>query len=129
MNATTHKPFRLLALLLVLLLAPAANAQFTFVTNNGTLTVTGYTGPGGNVIIPSMTNGLLVVGVANSAFLASHAMLFNFTLLPLQELELWGSSDEQFLNWFRLTEGQYWIQAGQHALFEYSASGAELSAQ
>jgi hypothetical protein len=49
-------------------------------------------------------------------------MLFNFILLPFQEIELGGAGDERFLNWFRLTEGQYWIQAGQHALLEYSPS-------
>jgi hypothetical protein len=47
-------------------------------------------------------------------------MLFNFTLLPLQEIQPGNRGDERFLSWFRLTEGQYWIQAGQHALLEYS---------
>ena len=48
-----------LALLLLLLTLPAVvQAQFTFVTNNGALTITGYTGPGGAVIIPDTTNGL-----------------------------------------------------------------------
>jgi len=59
---------RLLLPALVLALAGAVQAQFTFVTNNGVLTVTGYTGPGGVVIIPSITNGLPVTGIAGSAF-------------------------------------------------------------
>ena len=43
---------------LLLLTPPAAlEAQFQFVTNNGAITITGYTGPGGAVIIPSSTNG------------------------------------------------------------------------
>jgi len=49
-------------------------------------------------------------------------MLFDFILLPLHDLELGGTGDKRFLSWFRLTEGQYWIQAGQHALLEYSPS-------
>lgn len=49
-------------------------------------------------------------------------MLFNFILLPLQEIEPGRPGDKRFPSWFRLTEGQYWIQAGQHALFEYSPS-------
>ncbi len=43
-------------------------AQFTFTTNNGAITITGYTGPGGGVVIPSATNGLPVVGMAQNAF-------------------------------------------------------------
>ena len=57
-------------LLLVLLLAlPAVvQAQFTFTTNGGAITITGYTGSGGAVVIPSETNGLPVTGIGNSAF-------------------------------------------------------------
>lgn len=45
-----------------------AHAQFTFSTNSGTLTVTNYTGPGGAVIIPPVTNGLPVTGIGADAF-------------------------------------------------------------
>ena len=52
-----------------LCLAPvAAGAQFTFSTNNGALNVTGYTGLGGNVVIPGEANGLTVVNVGDYAF-------------------------------------------------------------
>ena len=52
-----------------LLLLPAISfAQFDFATNNGTLTITRYTGEDGNVIIPSYTNGLPVVSIGNEAF-------------------------------------------------------------
>ncbi|HWX22695.1 MAG TPA: leucine-rich repeat domain-containing protein [Candidatus Binatia bacterium] len=51
-------------LLLLLLTSPAiVQAQFNFTTNNGALTVTGYTGPGGAVIIPDSTNGLPVTSI------------------------------------------------------------------
>jgi hypothetical protein len=59
---------RLLSLLLLLALPGAVQAQFTFTTNNGALTITAYTGSGGNVIIPGTTNGLPVTSIAGAAF-------------------------------------------------------------
>jgi PKD repeat protein len=46
--------------------APATN--FTFVTNSGTITITGYIGAGGTVEIPSTINGLPVTAIGQSAF-------------------------------------------------------------
>ena len=65
-------PLTILPLLLLLAL-PAARAQFTYTTNNGAITITGYTGPGGDVIIPSMTNGLPVTSIGTAAFSACTA--------------------------------------------------------
>ena len=59
---------RLLPLLLLLRLAPTAEAQFTFTTNNGAITITGYTGAGGVVVIPSSTNDLPVTTIGDDAF-------------------------------------------------------------
>jgi hypothetical protein len=42
--------------------------QFTYTTNNGTITITGYTGPGGDVIIPDTINGLPVTAIGDQAF-------------------------------------------------------------
>ena len=56
--------------LLMLLTSGAAQAQFTFVINNGTITITGYSG-GGAVVIPSATNGYLVTGIGAGAFSGS----------------------------------------------------------
>jgi hypothetical protein len=47
----------LLSSLLLLTLHALVQAQFTFTTNNGAITITGYTGSGGAVAIPSTTNG------------------------------------------------------------------------
>jgi len=41
---------------------------FTYTTNAGTITITGYTGPGGAVIIPSVINSLPVATIGDSAF-------------------------------------------------------------
>src|SRR5690242_20155828 len=43
-------------------------AQFTFTNNNGTIAITGYTGPGGAVTIPDSINGLPVTAVEDFAF-------------------------------------------------------------
>jgi PKD repeat protein len=41
---------------------------FTWATNNGTISITGYTGPGGTVIIPDTINGLPVTSIGVNAF-------------------------------------------------------------
>src|SRR5215831_16497344 len=64
MNRTLTALFEFL-----LLAAPAAPAQFLYTTNNGTITVTGYTGPGGNVTIPSTINSHPVTALAHDAFI------------------------------------------------------------
>ena len=50
---------------------PAATAQgpYTYTTNNGAITITKYTGPGGEVTIPSSINGLSVTVIGDSAFM------------------------------------------------------------
>jgi hypothetical protein len=55
-------------LLCAVMLPAVVNAQFTFTTNNGAITITGYTGTGGDVTIPSMINGLLVTSIQEYAF-------------------------------------------------------------
>jgi len=65
-------PTLLQTILLVTLLwmRPAAvEAQFTYATNNGTITIMQYTGSGGAVTVPNMTNGLLVTSITNNAFM------------------------------------------------------------
>ena len=60
-----------LGLLLAGLLALplAAQAQFTFTTNSGAITITGYnTAAGLNVVIPVSTNGYPVVAIGVGAF-------------------------------------------------------------
>jgi hypothetical protein len=47
----------------VLLLPAVVQAQFTFTTNNGAITITGYTGTSGNVIIPDIINGYPVTSI------------------------------------------------------------------
>ncbi len=58
-------------LVLLALLSPTttAQAQFNYTTNNGTITITAYTGSGGAVTIPDSTNGLPVTRIGDYAFL------------------------------------------------------------
>jgi BspA type Leucine rich repeat region (6 copies) len=57
-----------LAVLLLLATAAAVQAQFSYTTSDGAVTITGYNGPGGAVTIPSVINGLPVTSIGESAF-------------------------------------------------------------
>src|SRR5215475_2218309 len=57
------------ALVLCLMFIGAAHAQdFTYTNNNGTITITGYTGAGGAVNIPANIIGLPVTAIGDWAF-------------------------------------------------------------
>jgi hypothetical protein len=67
------KPTRCLILIfligaVVLTSAAVVRAQFTFTTNNGAITITGYTGSGGTVVIPETINGYPVTTIGEAAF-------------------------------------------------------------
>ena len=62
------KIMKLLSLLLLLALPVVAQAQFTFTTNSGAITITAYTGSGGAVTIPATTNGYPVTSIGDNAF-------------------------------------------------------------
>ena len=54
--------------LLLLMLPALVQAQFTYTTTNGTVTITRYTGPGGWVTIPSTIGGLPVTSIGDYAY-------------------------------------------------------------
>ena len=56
-----------IVLLLLLALPAAVQAQFTYTTNNGTITITGYYGSGGDLTIPDTINGLPVTDIGKYA--------------------------------------------------------------
>jgi hypothetical protein len=64
------KRFRILMLLMLpqLFLPVIVRAQFIYVTNNGAITITGYTGSGGTLVIPNTINGLPVTAIGSDAF-------------------------------------------------------------
>ena len=59
---------QILGALLLLTLPAGVQAQFTFTINNGAVIITGYTGSGGNVVIPDWTNGYPVTTIGPDAF-------------------------------------------------------------
>lgn len=71
-----HPPLvhKCLAALLILTLPVLAQAQFTYATNSGGITITGYTGPGGGVIIPTNINGLPVTDIGEEAFSGTYSL-------------------------------------------------------
>jgi BspA type Leucine rich repeat region (6 copies) len=54
--------------LLFFALPAVVQAQFTYTTNNGTITITKYTGSDSVVVIPSTTNGFPVTSIGSYAF-------------------------------------------------------------
>lgn len=62
---------KLWMLLLLMTLPALARAQFTLTTNNGCITITGYTGAGGSVVIPATINAWPVTSIGNWAFYAT----------------------------------------------------------
>jgi hypothetical protein len=59
------------ALILFLAMPSAVRSQFSFITNNGTITITGYTGSNSLIVVPNMTNGLPVTVIGAKAFFAN----------------------------------------------------------
>ena len=67
--------WRFSGLIATLLLLPiAAHAQYTYTTNSGKITITSYTGSGGNVIIPGTINGLPVTSIGANVFYSSTSL-------------------------------------------------------
>src|SRR6267154_2382750 len=63
LRSRTVGAVKLLAVMLLLAVPAVVQAQYTYTTNNGTITITGYTGPGGAVAIPSTITGLPVTSI------------------------------------------------------------------
>jgi len=89
---------RLLTLLILFAVPIAVQSQdYTFATNNGTITITGYTGSGGVVTIPDTINGLSVTGIGDSAFFG-----FGLTSVSIPN-SVTNIGDEAFFYCFQLT--------------------------
>jgi len=70
---------RLAVLAMGLGLPAAVEAHFNYTTNQGTITITGYTGSGGGVVIPSAINNLPVTNIEGGAF----ANCYNLTSVTI----------------------------------------------
>ncbi len=89
----------LLAALISLALPATLQAQYTFVTNNGAITITKYSGPGGAVTIPNIINGFPVAAIGYQAFLNC----FSLTSVTIPN-GIAGVGQGAFLNCFALTK-------------------------
>src|SRR5262245_13883057 len=68
-NRCHRNSYTLPIIYLLLLVAPlGAQAQYSYTTNNGAVTITQYTGPGGAVVIPANISGLPVTSIGDFAF-------------------------------------------------------------
>lgn len=57
------------------MLVPYSQAQFTYVTNAGAITITGYTGASNLVAIPSIVNSRPVTRIGDSAFQSKSSLV------------------------------------------------------
>jgi hypothetical protein len=62
-------------LALRLMIAEVQAQGFTYTTTNGTITITGYTGPAGAVAIPGTIIGLPVTAIGDRAFLTNFSLV------------------------------------------------------
>src|SRR5215471_18203389 len=65
------RPWCTMGAMMLLFQAVASMAQvgdFTYITTNGTITITGYIGPGGDVTVPSTIDSLPVTVIGAEAF-------------------------------------------------------------
>jgi len=71
MNTPYRSILVVFALTIFSLLNAPVHAQFLYAANNGSITITGYTGAGGDASIPSTIDGLSVTTIGDLAFYAS----------------------------------------------------------
>ena len=71
----------------VIRLCPAIG-RFYYTESGGTVTITGYTGTGGAVVIPATIDGMPVVGIGDDAFYILQR--FDQRDHPRQRYEHWG---------------------------------------
>lgn len=72
---------------LLVLFASESQAQFNYTANSGGITITGYTGPGGAVVVPALINGLPVTDLGPGSF-ASLTNLSSITILaPVSNID------------------------------------------
>jgi hypothetical protein len=76
---TTRRSLGWLSLVLLFMVPVVVQAQFNYTTNNGAITITGYSGPGGAVTIPDTINGWPVTSIGNNA-LAHCSTVTNVTI-------------------------------------------------
>jgi hypothetical protein len=100
-----------------LALPAVTQAQFTYTTTNGTITITGYTGSGGNVTIPDTIGGLPVIGIGDYAFEDSD---LTSVTVPNSATSIGHSAFEECFSLTNVIIGNGVISIGEYA-FAYSS--------
>jgi hypothetical protein len=80
-----------LAWLFLMMLPDRVQAQLDFVTNNGSITITGYYGTNAIVSVPETTNGYPVACIASGAFIcgAMNALIIPDTVTNIEPMALY----------------------------------------
>lgn len=87
----------------LLMLPSLANAQFTYTTNgDNTITITGYTGPGGLVNIPTAIDGFSVTGIGADAFSGSSLSSFAISSSIVIPKSVTSIGDDAFIDCYGL---------------------------
>jgi hypothetical protein len=111
-------PARIIALCVLLLLTFPAGVEaedYSYTTNNGTITITGYSGPGGSVTIVDTINGLPVTGIGTNAF----KLVTSMTSLTIPD-SVTNIEDNAFQSCFNMTNvtfGKGVIKIGSFAFW------------
>jgi len=115
-------------LLCATLLATVAQAQFTFTTNNGAITITGYTGANGPLVIPSATNGWPVTSIGDEAFFNGQGKYFRLTgvTIPDSVTNIGNGAFTQCSSLINVTIGTNVINIGTNA-FQYCSRLTNLA--
>ena len=91
-------------------------SQFTYTTNNDAIIITGYTGPGGAVVIPDTINGLLVTRIGDYAFL--NRMSVTNVIIPDSVTSIGNSAFFSCFNLSSITMGNNVTCIGPEAFFQ-----------
>lgn len=73
-NGPTRNATWALCAALLLQVPAVTQAQYQCATNAGTITILGYNGPGGALVIPAKINGLTVASIGDGAFLDNDSL-------------------------------------------------------
>ena len=100
---------------------PLSLSEFDYTTNAGTITITGYTGPGGAVTMPFAVNGLPVTSIGDEAFFETGVtgVIIPTTVTSIGDLAFYGCS-----NLTRLTVPESVTTIGPFAFYGCSSLGS-----
>lgn len=102
----------LLSVLVLLVLAQSVQGQFDYITNNGEITITGYSGPGGDVTIPTTINDLPVTTIGSNAFAYSIVLTNVFVPASVRDIQDWAFYSCSMLSGVTVSNGLSTIGQG-----------------